>query len=54
MKIGWKLFFVSLFVIFCEIGMQTGFSVKEGYAVELDIRSSAFGEGELIPEKYSM
>jgi Raf kinase inhibitor-like YbhB/YbcL family protein len=53
MKISLKLFFTALLVIFCEIGMQTGFSVKEGYAVELDIRSSAFGEGELIPEKYT-
>jgi hypothetical protein len=53
MKISLKLFFTALLVIFCEIGMQTGFSVNEGYAVELDVRSSAFGEGELIPEKYT-
>ena len=53
MKIRWKLFFVSLFMIFCEIGMQTVFSERESYAMELDIKSSAFGEGELIPEKYT-
>ena len=33
--------------------MQTGFSEGEGYAMELDIRSSAFEEGELIPKKYT-
>ncbi len=53
MKISWKLFFTALLVIFCEIGMQTCFSEKEGYAMELDIKSSAFEEGELIPEKYT-
>ena len=35
------------------MGMLTGFSEREGYAMELDIRSSAFGEGELIPIKYT-
>ena len=53
MKIIWKLLFIVLFVVFCEIGLQAGFSEVEGYAVELDIRSSAFEEGELIPEKYT-
>jgi len=53
MKIIWKLFFSALLVIFCEIGMQTGFSEREGYTMELDIRSSAFEEGELIPKKYT-
>jgi Raf kinase inhibitor-like YbhB/YbcL family protein len=53
MKISWKLFFLVLFVIFCEIVMQTVFSEREGYAMNLDIRSSAFEEGELIPEKYT-
>jgi len=53
MKIGWQVFCIALFVIFCEIGMQTGFSEVEGYVMELDIRSSAFEEGELIPEKYT-
>jgi hypothetical protein len=53
MKIRWMLFFIALSVVFCEIGMQTGFSEREGYAMELDIRSSAFEEGELIPIKYT-
>jgi len=49
----WNLFCIALFVVFCEIGMQTGFSEREGYAMELNIKSSAFDEGELIPEKYT-
>ncbi len=53
MRIIWKLLFIVLFVAFCEIGLQAGFSEVEGYAVELDIRSSAFEEGELIPKKYT-
>ncbi len=53
MKISWKLFLIVLLAVFCEIGIQTGFSEREGYAMELDIKSSAFGEGELIPEKYT-
>ena len=35
------------------MGMQTGFSEGEGYAMKLSIRSSAFEEGELIPKKYT-
>jgi hypothetical protein len=45
MKIIAKLFLIALFVIFCEIGMQADFSVSEGFAMELDIRSSVFEEG---------
>jgi Raf kinase inhibitor-like YbhB/YbcL family protein len=48
-----KLFFIVFFVAFCEISIQTGFSAREGYAMELDIRSSAFEEGEFIPKKYT-
>ena len=53
MKIICKLLFIVLFVVFCEMGLQTGFSEGEGYAMELDIISSAFEEGELIPKKYT-
>ena len=53
MKIKWKLLCIALFVFFFETGMQTGFSEREGYAMELDIRSSAFEEGKLIPKKYT-
>ncbi len=53
MKIGRQVFCIALFVIFCEIGTQIGFSEVEGYAMELNIKSSAFDEGELIPEKYT-
>ena len=53
MKMRWKLFCIALFVVFCEIGMQTGFSEMEVYAMELNIKSSAFDEGELIPKKYT-
>jgi len=53
MKIVWQVFCIALFVIFCEIGIQIGFSQVEGCAMELNIKSSAFDEGELIPEKYT-
>jgi Raf kinase inhibitor-like YbhB/YbcL family protein len=53
MKISMKLFLIALLVIFCEIGMQIGFSEGEGFAMELNIKSSAFEEGALIPEKYT-
>lgn len=53
MKIRFQTFLIALFVIVLEIGLHTGFSEGEGYAMELDIRSSAFEEGELIPEKYT-
>jgi hypothetical protein len=53
MKNIWKLPLIVLFVVFCGIGLQTGFSEGEGYAIELDIRSSAFEEGEVIPKKYT-
>ena len=49
----WNLFCIALFVVSCEIGMQTGFSEMEVYAMELNIKSSAFDEGELIPKKYT-
>ncbi len=53
MKFSWKWIFIALFMIFCEMGMLTGFSEREGYAMELNIKSSAFEEGALIPEKYT-
>jgi len=39
MKISMKLFLIALLVIFCEIGMQIGFSEGEGFAMELNIKS---------------
>ncbi|MCR4289840.1 MAG: YbhB/YbcL family Raf kinase inhibitor-like protein [Candidatus Scalindua sp.] len=53
MKIIWNLISIALFVIYCDMGMQTSFSEGERYAMELSIRSSAFEEGELIPKKYT-
>ncbi len=53
MKIVCNLFFITLIMVFCEIGMQTGFSAREGNAMELDIRSNAFDEGDFIPRKYT-
>ncbi len=53
MKIIWKLLSITLFVIFTQIGIQLGFSAEELYAMELEIRSSAFDESELIPKKYT-
>jgi Raf kinase inhibitor-like YbhB/YbcL family protein len=53
MKIICKRFSIALFVVLCQIGIETGFSEEEGYAMGLEITSSAFDEGELIPEKYT-
>lgn len=53
MKILWKIFFITLFVILCETGIQTGFSEGEGHTLGLDMRSSAFEEGEIIPNKFT-
>lgn len=52
MKTSWELLFI-VFIVFCEIGLLIGFSEGEGYTMELDIRSSAFEEGEFIPKKYT-
>ncbi len=54
MKIIYKRFSIALFVVLCQIGIETGFSEEEGYAMGLEITNSAFDEGELIPEKYTM
>jgi Raf kinase inhibitor-like YbhB/YbcL family protein len=42
------------FILFCCVVMnQDGVIGKEGYAMKLDIKSAAFGEGDLIPRKYT-
>jgi hypothetical protein len=42
------------FILFsCVIGIHVGVIGKESYAMKLDIKSAAFGEGELIPRKYT-
>ncbi len=42
------------FILFsCVIGFHIGAIGKEGYAMNLDIKSTAFGEGDLIPKQYT-
>jgi len=42
------------FILFsCVIGIHVGAMGKEGYAMKLDIKSTAFGDGELIPKQYT-
>ncbi len=53
MKIIWKILRITLFVGFCQIGIQIDFSEEGLYAMELEISSSAFEDGELIPKKYT-
>jgi Raf kinase inhibitor-like YbhB/YbcL family protein len=48
LNINWKIFLIVLFLLSCEIGIQ-----KRVSGMELDIRSNAFNEGELIPLKYT-
>lgn len=48
MNINRKLVFIVLFLFSSQIIMQKGIS-----GMELDIRSNAFEEGELIPRKYT-
>ena len=43
-----------LFILFsCVIGIHVEAIGKESYAMNLDIKSTAFGEGGLIPKKYT-
>ena len=42
------------FILFCcVVWYQIGVMGKGGYAMELDIKSTAFGDGESIPGKYT-
>ena len=42
------------FILFsCVLGIHVGVIGKESYAMKLDIKSNAFGEGDLIPRKYT-
>ena len=44
---------IPLILFFCAVVIHVDGFGKEGYVMKLDIRSTAFGEGELIPKKYT-
>ena len=44
---------IPFILFFSVIGIHVGAIGKEGYAMKLDIKSTVFGEGDLIPEKYT-
>ncbi|MBS1259055.1 MAG: hypothetical protein MAG551_02121 [Candidatus Scalindua arabica] len=45
---------IILFILlFCIVGFQFGVIGKEVYAMKLVIKSTAFGEGDLIPKQYT-
>lgn len=51
---GGRVGYAIPFILFsCVIGIHVGAIGKEGYAMKLDIKSTAFGEGDLIPRKYT-
>ncbi len=51
---GYQVKYAIPFILFfCAIGIHVGAIGKEGYAMKLDIKSTAFGEGDLIPKKYT-
>ena len=42
------------FILFsCVIGIHVGAIGKDGYAMKLDIKSTAFEDGDLIPKQYT-
>ncbi len=41
-----ELLFVPFFLFFGMVGFQFGAIGKEGYTMKLDIKSTAFGEGD--------
>ncbi len=42
--------FIPIFLCVCLIGIQARQIEKEGYAMKLEIKSTAFKEGETIPQ----
>ncbi len=51
---GCRVKYAIPFILFsCVIGIHVGAIGKEGYVMKLDIKSAAFGEGDLIPKKYT-
>ncbi len=44
---------IPIILFSCVIGIHVGAIGKEGYAMNLDIKSTAFGEGDLIPKQYT-
>ena len=45
--------FIPIFLCVCLIGIQARQTGKEGYAMKLEIKSTAFVEGGTIPKKYT-
>ncbi len=52
-KVFWIFFLVSFLLYICLIGVQAKQIGKEGYAMKLEIKSTAFKEGGTIPKKYT-
>ena len=44
---------IPLILVSCVIGIYVEAIGKEGYAMKLDIKSTAFGEGNSIPKQYT-
>ena len=44
---------IPLILFSCVIGIHVEAIGKEGYAMKLDIKSTAFGEGDSIPKQYT-
>lgn len=47
------LFLVPFYMCLCMIGVQVGATGMEGNIIKLEIKSAAFGEGDLIPKQYT-
>ncbi len=52
-KSSWVKIAIPFILFSCVIGIHVGAIGKEGYAMNLDIKSTAFGEGDLIPKQYT-
>jgi hypothetical protein len=52
-KSSWVKIAIPFILFSCVIGIHVGAIGKEGYAMNLDIKSTAFGEGDLIPKKFT-
>ena len=44
---------IPFILFYCVVMNQVGVMGKESYAMKLDIKSTAFGEGDLIPKKFT-
>lgn len=53
LKSRWVRYAIPFILFSCVLGIRVGAIGKEGCVMNLDIKSTAFVDGELIPKKYT-